>query len=89
MSYNSSKELAKDSLTIKVSKQPLLAAIFPSEVEIGVDRPIMFELVLVNFNINDEIQVYWECSDENGGKCVGGIVQNQTKFDIAFGKLGR
>lgn len=89
MGYNSSKELAKDSLTIKVAKQPLSAAIFPSAVEIGVGRPIMFEIVVVNFNINDEIQIDWECSDDKGGKCESGIVQNQTKFDLAFEKDGR
>ncbi|KAL5291491.1 hypothetical protein ACFFRR_010719 [Megaselia abdita] len=88
LGYNNSKELAKDSFTIKVAKQHLLVAIFPSEIEIGIERPTMFELVVENFNINDEIQVDWECLDEKGGKCEGGIVQNQTKFDIAFKGVG-
>lgn len=89
LGYNNSNELAKDSLTLKVAKRPVLAAIFPLSIEIGTERPILFEVVVVNFNNNDEIQIDWECSDEKGAKCEGGIVQNQTKFDIAFGKVGR
>lgn len=89
LGYNNSKELAKDSLSIKVAKQPLSAAMFPSTVEIGPEKPIMFEVVLANYNIKDEVHIDWKCTDEKGGKCEGGIVQKLTKFDIAFKKVGR
>lgn len=89
LGYNNSQELAKDSLSIKVAKRPILAAIFPSSVEIGPERSITFEVVLANFNVNEEIQIDWKCTDEKGGKCEGGIVKKLTKFDIDFKKIGR
>lgn len=89
LSYNNSKELAKDSVSISAMKRPILVGIFPNSVEIGVDRPIMFEVIVVNFNNNDEMQVDWECTSDDGEKCSGGIVQNHTKFDIAFKSIGR
>lgn len=89
LGYNNTVELANDSFTIKVDKRPLLVAIFPASVDIGTEKPVMFEVTIFNFNSNDELQVDWECLSEKGEKCEGGIVQNQTKFDIAFPKIGR
>ncbi|XP_055850348.1 uncharacterized protein LOC129914922 [Episyrphus balteatus] len=86
---DNSLELAQDFITVQVMKRGFQAYIIPTAVKIGLNKPAIFEVFIQEFDNNcEELDIIWECTANDGGKCPPTETVNSTKFEFVFKTQG-